>query len=59
MSCGSTNHRGDDGDYPNGPLYDPTTPNCDCGIQLEGVDSLGGVCPYQETLKLIRPTVPM
>ncbi|KAI8536729.1 hypothetical protein RHMOL_Rhmol10G0279600 [Rhododendron molle] len=32
MSCGSTNHRGDDGDYPNGPLYDPTTPNCDCGM---------------------------
>lgn len=27
MSCSSTNHRGDDGDCPFGPLYDPTTPN--------------------------------
>ncbi|KAI8560914.1 hypothetical protein RHMOL_Rhmol04G0292900 [Rhododendron molle] len=32
MSCGSTSHRVDDGDYPNSPLYDPTTPNCDCGM---------------------------
>ncbi|KAI8543620.1 hypothetical protein RHMOL_Rhmol08G0232400 [Rhododendron molle] len=32
MSFESTNQRGDDGDYPFGPLYGPTTPNCDCGM---------------------------
>ncbi|KAI8574616.1 hypothetical protein RHMOL_Rhmol01G0368000 [Rhododendron molle] len=32
MSSSSTNNRGDDREKPQGPLYDPTTPNCHCGM---------------------------
>ncbi|KAI8566487.1 hypothetical protein RHMOL_Rhmol02G0045100 [Rhododendron molle] len=32
MSSSSTNYRGDDQEKPQGPLYDPTTPNCFCGM---------------------------
>ncbi|KAI8566848.1 hypothetical protein RHMOL_Rhmol02G0074000 [Rhododendron molle] len=32
MSSSSTNYRGDDREKPQGPLYDPTTPNCFCGM---------------------------
>ncbi|KAF7154070.1 hypothetical protein RHSIM_Rhsim01G0153500 [Rhododendron simsii] len=43
MSCSSTNHRGDDGDNPFGLVYDPTTPNCDCGmwanLRIAGLNS--------------------
>ncbi|KAI8560540.1 hypothetical protein RHMOL_Rhmol04G0264900 [Rhododendron molle] len=32
MSSSSTNYRGADREKPQGPLYDPTTPNCHCGM---------------------------
>ncbi|KAF7126857.1 hypothetical protein RHSIM_Rhsim11G0015500 [Rhododendron simsii] len=32
MSSSSINNRGDDRVRPQGPLYDPTTPNCHCGM---------------------------
>ncbi|KAF7148554.1 hypothetical protein RHSIM_Rhsim03G0126600 [Rhododendron simsii] len=42
MSSFSTNNRGDDGDKPQGLLYDLTTPNCHCGMQSHALGFVDG-----------------